>query len=146
MRIDIYMETETRGLYKKDRGQTWFLMESEVKNKKYIKQDRISWLELNRNGAALEGIVYALTQIVAKNSEIYIHIDNIYICGYSSKLHEWEKNGYKNRKGKPIRYCEHWQKIGEMLKNRNNSIYFSQEMTEEKIYKLHDYKKTLEPA
>ena len=75
MRIDIYMDTDTHGLYRRDRGETWYLMESDVKGKKYLKIDRITWLELNRNGAALEGIVYALHQIRAKDSEIFIHIE-----------------------------------------------------------------------
>lgn len=146
MRIDIFLETDTKGLYKRDRGLTWFLMESENKNKTYVKQDRISWLELNRNGAALEGIVYALTQIRAKNSEIYIHINNIYICGYSRKLEEWKKSGYRNRKGNPIRYREHWRKIGEVLKNNNNKIFFSSELTEEKRQKLEEYRKSIKTA
>lgn len=146
MRIDIYMDTDTRGLYPRDRGLTWFLMESEIKNKTYVKQDRISWLELNRNGAALEGVVYALRQIRAKDSEIHIHINNLYLCGYSRKLDEWNKSGYRNRKGNPIRYREHWRKIGEVLKNRNNKIFFSQEMTEEKKTELKDFRKSLKTA
>lgn len=146
MRIDIYMDTDTRGLYPRDRGLTWFLMESETKNKKYIKEDRVSWLELNRNGAALEGIVYALRQIRAKDSEIYIHIKNIYVCGYSRKLEEWKKSGYRNRKGNPIRYREHWRKIGEVLKNNNNKIFFSHELTDEKRQKLEEYRKSIKTA
>lgn len=136
MRIDIYMDSDTHGLYKRDRGLTWFLMESKVKNKIYTKHDRITWIELNRNGAALEGIVYALTQIRAKDSEIYIHINNVYICGYSGKLQEWKKTEYRNRKGHPIRYRSHWKKIGEMLEERKNTIYFLRDIPEAKKEEL----------
>ena len=146
MRIDIYIETDARGLYKKDRGETWFLMESETKGKKYLKIDRITWFELNRNGGALEGIVYALQQIRAKDSEIHIHIKNIYVCGYAGKLEEWRKTGYRNRKGNPIRYREHWRKIGEVLKKRNNTIFFSCEVTEEKRRKLNDFRMNFKTA
>ena len=146
MRIDIYMDSDTHGLYKRDRGLTWFLMESEVKGKAYTKHDRITWIELNRNGAALEGIVYALTQIRAKDSEIYIHINKVYICGYSRKLQEWKKTGYRNRKGNPIRYRNHWRKIGDMLTERKNKIYFSADIPEVKKEELIKIGTTLKTA
>jgi ribonuclease HI len=111
-------------------------MESKVKNKIYTKHDRITWIELNRNGAAVEGIVYALTQIRAKDSEIYIHINNVYICGYSGKLQEWKKTGYRNRKGSPIRYRNHWKRISEMLEERKNTIYFLRDIPEAKKEEL----------
>lgn len=132
MRIDIYIDTDARGLYKRDRGATWFLMESTYKDKPIKKSDRVTWYEQNRNGAALEGILYALSQIRAKDSELYVHVNNIYICGYSKKLEEWKKNGFMNKKGYPIKYRELWKRISEMQENRKNRLYFSRDVPERK--------------
>lgn len=128
MRIDIYIETEVRGLYKKDRGRTWYLMESTYKDKPIAKRDSVTWFDQNRNGAALEGILYALGQIRATESDLYMHVNNAYICGYSKKLQEWKKNGYITRKGFPIQYRVMWKKINEIMEIRKNRLYFSRDV------------------
>lgn len=128
MRIDIYIETEVRGLYKKDRGRTWYLMESTFKNKPIAKRDSVTWFDQNRNGAALEGIAYALKQIRVKDSDIFIHVKNPYVCGYSHNLHEWSGNGYHTRKGFPLKYRNYWKTLNEISEARKNRLYFSRDV------------------
>lgn len=128
MRIDIFIDTDTKGLYRRDRGATWYRMESTFKNKPITKKDRITWIDHNRNGAALEGILFALGQIRAKESDLYIHVSNPYICGYSKHLPEWEKRGYKTLKGNPIKYKDMWKKISDIAALRKNRLHFSRDV------------------
>lgn len=135
MRIDIYIDTETHGLYKKDRGATWYLMESTYKDKPITKRDRITWIDQNRNGAALEGILFALRQVRAKDSDIFVHVNNPYVCGYAQFRKEWEHRNYLTGKGFPVKYRDLWKSLNEIAETRKNRIYFSRDVPGEKNIK-----------
>ncbi len=134
--INIYIGTDARGLYRRDRGHTWYLMETEYKGRHLIKKEHISWMECNRNGAVLEGLIYSLRQIRAPGAEIHIYTSNEYVCGYFSSLEEWRRRGFMNKKGKPIKYRNIWVSIAEVIHKKRLQIYFHRKMPDEKIGEL----------
>lgn len=120
--IEIYIGTDARSLYKKDRGHTWYIMQTEYKGKPFIKKNVISWFSYNKNGAILEGILYALRQILAKKTKIIIYTDNAFVRGHFSKIPEWEENGYMKKCGEPIEYRNLWTQIGDQIKQKSLQI------------------------
>lgn len=143
MRIDIFIDTDAKGTYRYDRGLTWYMMESVYKEKPLIKRNHVAWLDHNRNGAVLEGLLFALRQIRAAGAEINIYTENKYICGYFPKLEEWRHSGYKNRKGEQIKYGYMWQQIGDIVARKNVRICLSNKIPEDKKEDLRQFGESL---
>ena len=89
-------------------------------------------MEHNRNGALLEGFLFALRQIRAAGAEVHVYTDNPYLCGHIGKIPEWEGNGYMNRKGEPIAYRNLWSRIGELIISQGLRVIPHTEIPEEK--------------
>lgn len=134
MRIDIYMDSDARGTQTKNYGHTWYIMESIYKGKPISRKKSITWMEHNRNGAIVEGLLYALTQIKAAGAEVCLYTENVYTAGRFSpdQIREWDISGYRNKDGTKIKYRELWSKIGDIVISQSLNIVSMDKIPEEK--------------
>lgn len=138
MRIDIYLDTDARNMHPEIHGHSWYIMESTFKGKPLIKSKSITWMEHNRNGALLEGLLFALTQIKVAEAEVHVFSDSRYIVGRCTEkqLREWDMNGYMTKEGEYIKYRNLWCQIGTQIISLGIHLYTHRELEPEKKQEL----------
>lgn len=148
MRIDIYLDTDARSMHSEAHGHSWYIMESTFKGKPLIRSKSITWMEHNRNGAFLEGLLYALTQIKAAGAEVHVYTESPYIYGHCTEkqLQEWDKNGYLTKDGEFIKYRNLWCQIGTQIISLGIHLYTHRELEPEKKQDLKKIGETLKRA
>jgi len=107
-RVDIYLETSTRYLGKKER-YCGYVMSTELKNgNPYTVED--FWPSSGTwNHTMLETLNRALSHL-AGGLEIHIHSQNDYIMDMAeNNLEEWKAAGFKTGKGMPIKDADLWE-------------------------------------
>lgn len=115
MIVNLYIENSIKGAKAKT-GKAMYLLESNLNGYLYTKNGLITRKNCTKNELELSCLIEGLKRLV-KKSEIRIFTCNETLYGTMNNLWhiQWQKNGWRNSKGIPIKNAELWQQITELL-------------------------------
>ena len=120
--VNIYVETSIRGPGIK-KGKGIYILETKVNEKTATLNGDIE-LEASENAGELQTILKALGRL-NQPCEVNIYTDSQIIeTGVTQWLEGWEKNGWKNAKGKEVANKDLWQQFRTEL-NKHTIVIFT---------------------
>lgn len=122
MRVNLYIENSIRGAKVKE-GKAMYLLECEIRGQTGTINGLITRKNCSKNELELICLIEGLKRM-QKSSEIRIFTRNETLFGTMDNMWHlmWQKNDWKNARGKPVKNSELWQQIIELLEIHTWSV------------------------
>lgn len=122
MKVNIYIENGVRGAKVKE-GKAMYLLECNIQGQLVTKNGLITRKNCSKMELELTCLIEALKRM-QKKAEIRIFTRSESLYGTMNNLWhiQWQKNDWKNAKGKPVKHSELWQQIIELLEIHTWSV------------------------
>lgn len=133
--VNVYIEISARGPKRNDTAYGYILETMTQKGAATLTKIGML-LNVTEHQAFLQATIEAVER-VKPGTEIVVFMDSEYVAAALNNgwVHEWQKNEWKNSKGKPVANKEEWQNLLNLLGEREFSI---------QVQKEHEYKNWLE--
>lgn len=123
-KVTIYIETPFHGPAIRQAAGEWLIEYIKPNGEPETRQGIISKDKTTENALALELLKVALGKLTKPCSiRVNTECDHILNVMRNYWLPQWEKNDWKNSKGKPVKNAELWQQCQELM--QKHSISFS---------------------
>lgn len=123
-KVTIYIETSFHGPAIRQAAGEWLIEYIKPNGEPETRQGIISKGKTTENALALELLKVALGKLTKPCSiRVNTECDHILNVMRNYWLPQWEKNDWKNSKGKPVKNAELWQQCQELM--QKHSISFS---------------------
>jgi ribonuclease HI len=114
MKINIYILATNKRPRKAD-GRYMYILEAETKDGNVTKEEKAEVLLQTPNETYLTAIASAVARI-NQPSTLSIYFDNEYMTNaLNNWLPVWKRNGWRTKKGRPIKNMSKWQQASELL-------------------------------
>ncbi len=124
MKINIYILTTNNQPRKAD-GKYMYILEAETKEGNVTKEEKAAVLLQTPNETYLTAIASAVARI-NQPSTLFIYLNNEYMANaLNNWLPVWKVNGWKTKKGRPVRNMNKWQQASELLSKHQYRAEYS---------------------
>lgn len=134
-RVTIYLETSFRGPAVRRAAGKWLIEYIKKDGNPETREGIILREKTTENALALELLKESLSKLT-KSCSVRVNTGCSHILNTTRNywLPQWEKNDWKNAKGKPVKNAELWKECAELM--RKHSVCFGEEN--------HSYRKVMQ--
>lgn len=143
--VTIFIETSLHGPAIRKAAGEWLIEYIKSNGDPETRQEVIAKGKTTENALALELLIGALKRLT-KPCSVRVNTECEHILNTMGNhwLPQWEKNGWNNAKGKPVKNAELWQQCQELM--MKHSISFSNEENSYRNVMQTEIRKELEDA
>lgn len=133
--VNIYLSTSLRRPVRQD-GKWIFILEAASIKGKPTLTDGEAMQGTTENGLALTALLHAMERIREPcYIEIYTDCAHLAAALQNGWVTQWEQNGWKNKKGQPVKDVEKWSRLQYLLAQHTILVHLKKE---------HEYKEWMD--